>query len=160
MTALSSSSLQKAILVAFIAYQADAFTSIPSQRYGLMPASSLTLAMSTADRNNDIMNIETIPTSRRGALTSFFYGVVASTTAAAAVTGVLTPNAAEAAEGSRVIGQISGSGLVFKVRLYFYHDIEACLCGVFLEMFLLEYWSMLLLCLYLSCCKIFLICLD
>ena len=50
--------------------------------------------------------------SRRGVLSSFLAGALATATS-----GIMTPNEA-AAEGSRVIAQISGSGLVFKVRLF------------------------------------------
>lgn len=110
--------VMKAIFVAFTASTgATAFNLLPHNVKILSPTphadadhhNSLTQLSAVNDDNN---NIEHKMLSRRSALSSF----LAAGAAAASIIGTPVSNA-QAAEGSRTIGQISGSGLVFKDTL-------------------------------------------
>jgi hypothetical protein len=109
--------VMKAIFVAFTASTgATAFNLLPHNVKISSPTpradhhNSLTQLSAVNDDNN---NIEHKMLSRRSALSSFL-----AAGAAAATSIIGTPaSEAQAAEGSRTIGQISGSGLVFKDTL-------------------------------------------
>lgn len=107
-----SSIFAKVVISTLLASQVSAFATPPCHHGISIPASLTSTAMAAS---NDLPP----SSSRRQALSSLVSGLVATTTAASVAT-VWGGNAEVAnAEGSRVIGQISGSGLVFKVR----HDI-------------------------------------
>lgn len=97
----------RAILLAFFAVTcgADAFGLGSASRCGYARSGSTTQRM-TANNNDDQI------VSRRGALSSFLVAA-----AAAATSGLVAPTEEAQADGSRRIGQISGSGLVFKDTL-------------------------------------------
>ena len=93
----------KAILLALLAITGtNAFTASPAT-----PVRSSAAATQLKASSNDEQQIM----SRRGAFSSFLTG------AAAIVAGSVSAPQEANAEGSRVIGQISGSGLVFKDTL-------------------------------------------
>ena len=97
-------------LLAFIIVRgASAFSSLGDQTHTrILPRCSISTNFMAADGADEHMPMS----SRRSALSSFLAG------AAAATLGMSVPTSdAHAAEGSRTIGQISGSGLVFKDTL-------------------------------------------
>ncbi|KAL7534580.1 hypothetical protein ACHAXR_006689 [Thalassiosira sp. AJA248-18] len=93
----------KSFLVAFLAAASGthAFTLAPTRVSHHVSTTELLAA-----KNNDDQIV-----SRRGALSSFLVG------AAAVTSGLVAPSEALASDGSRTIGKISGSGLVFKDTL-------------------------------------------
>lgn len=90
----------KSILIAFLAITSGTH----AFNLGNANARSSTRLMATANNENQIL-------SRRGALSSFLAG------AAVVTSGLVAPSEAQASTGSRTIGEISGSGLVFKDTL-------------------------------------------
>mmetsp|Transcript_13124 Transcript_13124/g.27758 ORF Transcript_13124/g.27758 Transcript_13124/m.27758 type:complete len:227 (+) Transcript_13124:41-721(+) len=105
-----SSIFVKVVISTLLASQVSAFATSPRHHGISIPASSTATAMAAS---NDLPP----SSSRRQALSSLVSGLVATTTAATVAT-VWGGNAELAnAEGSRIIGQISGSGLFFKDTL-------------------------------------------
>ena len=101
-----------------------AFTvSTGANAFNLLPQNGNTLSPSRFDHHasvsllaaKDDNNVEQKILSRRSALSSFLTGGLTAASVASVI-GVPTSEA-WAAEGSRTIGQISGSGLVFKDTL-------------------------------------------